>query len=202
MSNEFQDLQSKWKAAKKSNDEKQQSTHSMLQEINAKRKSGLRFQYGNLVILGITLLALIVVFVVLFRFKERISQIAISLMIAGIAARVLTEIISVQKSKQIDMGGTALEALQKSESYLSFRKKVHGPVTFWIVAVYTVCYYAILPELSLYFDQRIIIFWAIIYVVGAVILVSQVRKAIRKELTELKEIVELKKDILQKEEGE
>lgn len=202
MSNEFEDLKNKWQSAKKSKPITVASTAELVQRIDAKRKSGLRFQYGNIAILGAVLILLVVFFVILYPFREWVSRIAVGMMIGGMALRVAVEMISIQKSNMINLGDTALATLQKSESYLSFRKKVHGPVTISIVAVYTIGYYAILPELSKYFDSRLILFWAIIYVVGAVFLVSQVRKSIKKELQELKEIVNLKKEILQKEEAE
>jgi hypothetical protein len=202
MSNDFQDLKAKWQSAKQSLPISKTSSSDLMKDIDAKRKSGLRFQYGNIAILGATLVALILVFVVFFPFKELMSRIAVALMVGGMAVRVAVEFISVQKSRSINMGATALETLQSSEAYLSFRKKVHGPVTISILMIYTVGYYAILPELSRYFDQRLIIFWAIIYVVGLIVFGNQVRKSIRKEIKELEEIVTLKKEILQKEEGE
>lgn len=202
MSNDFQDLKAKWQSAKQAHPVSTGSTTDLIKQIDAKRKSGLNFQYGNILVLGATLMMLIVFFLILYPFNELISQIAVAMMIGGMAVRVAVEMISVQKSKSIKMGSTALDALKSSEAYLSFRKRVHGPVTISILAIYTVGYYAILPELSKYFDQRLIIFWAIIYVVGAFIIIGQVRKSIKKELKELKEIVNLKKEILQKEEGE
>ncbi len=202
MSNDFQDLKAKWQSAKQAHPVSTGSTTDLIKQIDARRKSGLNFQYGNILVLGATLMMLIVFFLILYPFNELISQIAVALMIGGMAVRVAVEMISVQKSKSIKMGDTALAALQSSESYLSFRKKVHGPVTISIIVLYTVGYYAILPELSKYFDSRLIIFWAIIYVVGAFILTKLIRKSIKKELVELKEIVDLKKEILQKEEGE
>lgn len=202
MSNDFQDLKAKWQSAKQSLPITKTSSSDLIKDIDAKRKSGLRFQYGNIAILGATLVALILVFVVFFPFNELMSRIAVALMVGGMVVRVAVEFISVQKSNSINMGATALEALQSSEAYLSFRKRVHGPVTISILVIYTVGYYAILPELSKYFDQRLIIFWAIIYVVGLIVFGNQVRKSIRKEIKELEEIVALKKEILQKEEGE
>ena len=202
MSNDFQDLKAKWQSAKQSLPTTKTSSSDLIKDIDAKRKSGLRFQYGNMAILGATLVTLILVFVVFFPFNELMSRIAVALMVGGMAVRVAVEFISVQKSRSINMGATALEALQSSEAYLSFRKRVHGPVTISILVIYTVGYYAILPELSKYFDQRLIIFWAIIYVVGLIVFGTQVRKSIKKEIKELEEIVELKKEILQKEEGE
>lgn len=202
MSNDFQDLKAKWQSAKQSQPITKSSSSDLIKDIDAKRKSGLRFQYGNIAILGATLVALILVFVVFFPFNELMSRIAVALMVGGMAVRVAVEFISVQKSKSINMGATALEALQSSEAYLSFRKRVHGPVTISILVIYTLGYYAILPELSKYFDQRLIIFWAVIYVVGLFVFGNQVRKSIKKEIKELEEIVALKKEILQKEEGE
>lgn len=202
MSNDFQDLKDKWQSAKKSNPIPSSSTREYVNLIEEKRKSGLSFQYGNIIILGAVLIALIVFFLIIYQFQEMISRIAIGSMIGGLALRILFEVISIQKSKLIKMGDSALTTLQNSESYLAFRKKIHGPLTISIIALYTVGYYGILPELSRYFDWRIILFWAIIYIVGAVVLIKLIRKSIQKELRELSEIVALKKEILQKEAGE
>ncbi len=201
MSNDFQDLKKKWQSAKKSNPVPSSSTSEYVNLIEEKRKSGLRFQYGNIAILGAVLIALIVFFLVLYQFQETISRIAIGSMIGGLAVRILFEVISIRKSKLIKMGDSALTTLQNCESYLAFRKKIHGPLTISIITLYTIGYYGILPELSRYVDWRIIWFWAIIYVIGAVILIKLIRKSIKKELRELSEIVDLKKEILEKETG-
>lgn len=199
MENEFEALQSQWQKDKNSieNDAKENRIEEVLSVIQKKKTWSTKFHYGNIVVLSIVLLGITAFFYFVAPVEHVLSRIGVSLMIGGLLIRIIIEFISVSKSKKINMLDQALYATEDTIVFYKFRRKIHGPVTIVIVALYTIGFYMISPEFSLYFENWQMILIDGSYIVGAVILIIVIRKNIKKEIRILSEIVGLKKKMLE-----
>ncbi len=192
MNSDFNELQRQWQKDKEDIESNPEIIDNMLSSVKKKKDATIRFQFGNIIVLLITMIGISVFFYYVAPVKEFISRIGVGLMIGGLLIRIIIELISVVKSKKIDVGDEVLEATQNALNFYTFRKKIHGPVTIIIIALYTIGFYMITPEFSLYFDTWQMILIDVSYLVAALIFIPIVRKSIKKEVKTLLEIIELK----------
>lgn len=199
MENEFEALQNQWQKDKNTieNDATENSIEEILSVIKKKKTWSITFHYGNILVLSIVLLGITAFFYFVAPVEHLLSRIGVVLMIGGLFIRIIIEFISVSKSKKINMLDQALHATEKTIAFYKFRRKIHGPVTVVIVALYTIGFYMISPEFSLYFENWQMILIDVSYIIGAVILIIVIRKNIKKEIRILSEIVGLKKKMVE-----
>ncbi|WP_109852297.1 hypothetical protein [Aquimarina sp. AU58] len=201
MSNEFDELQRKWQKGKKDIESNSGVQEETLSSITSKKKSNIRFHYGNIIILSITLIGISAFFYYVAPVKEILSRIGVALMIGGLLLRILIECISVLKSEKIDVIDDVLKTTNNTIAFYKFRKRIHGPVTITIIALYTIGFYMITPEFSLYFTTWQMVMIDASYVIGAIIFIKFVRNSIQKEIRTLLEIIELKNKIIEENEA-
>ncbi|WP_299184461.1 hypothetical protein [uncultured Aquimarina sp.] len=195
MNNEFEALQSQWKENKNSIKRNSPDSDEMFSVIKKKKSWSTRFHYGNIVVLSLVLIGIASFFYFVAPVQELLSRIGVGCMIGGLFLRILIEIISVSKAKKIKMTDNALQTTNDTIAFYNFRKKIHGPITIGIIVLYTVGFYVITPEFSLYFKTWQMILIDVSYIVGAIIPYLTVRKNIKKEIRILLEIIELKRTI-------
>ncbi|WP_108801684.1 hypothetical protein [Aquimarina sp. Aq107] len=195
MNNEFEALQSQWKENKNSIKRNSPDSDEMFSVIKKKKSWSTRFHYGNIVVLSLVLIGIASFFYFVAPVQELLSRIGVGCMIGGLFLRILIEIISVSKAKKIKMTDNALQTTNDTIAFYNFRKKIHGPITIGIIVLYTVGFYVITPEFSLYFKTWQMILIDVSYIVGAIIPYLAVRKNIKKEIRILLEIIELKRTI-------
>ncbi|PKV50451.1 hypothetical protein ATE84_2509 [Aquimarina sp. MAR_2010_214] len=200
MSNEFDELQRKWQKGKKDIESNSGILEETLSSITSKKNLNVRFHYGNIIILSITLIGISAFFYYVAPVKEILSRIGVALMIGGLLLRIIIECISVLKSKRIDVIDDVLKTTNNTIAFYKFRKRIHGPVTITIIALYTIGFYMITPEFSLYFTTWQMVMIDVSYVIGAIIFITFVRNSIRKEIRTLLEIIELKNKIIEENE--
>ncbi|MDH7444347.1 hypothetical protein [Aquimarina sp. 2201CG14-23] len=193
MSNEFEALQRQWQSDKDGIESKPQDIENTISSIKKKKNWSVRFHYGNILVLSLVLIGIIAFFYFIAPVKELLSRIGVGAMIGGLILRVIIESLSVVKSKKINMVDDALQTTNDTIAFYNFRKTIHGPVTIAIIVLYTVGFYMITPEFSLYFKTWQMILIDVSYIFGAIIPFIAVRKSIKKEITTLIEIIELKK---------
>ncbi len=196
MNNEFEELQRKWQKNKQNIKKNPEAIDKMLITIAAKKKSNIRFHYGNISILFIIVLGVASFFYYVAPVKEIASRIGVFLMIGSLFLRILIEYLSILKSKKIDVVDNVLKTTNNTLDFYTFRKKIHGPVTLTIIALYTIGFYLITPEFSIYFSTWQMILIDGSYIIGAIIPFLIVRKSIQKEMHTLLEIIDLKNKIL------
>ncbi len=200
MSNEFDELQRKWQKNRKDIESNSEIREDTLSSISSKKNSNIRFHYGNIIILSITLIGISAFFYYVAPVKEIVSRIGVALMIGGLLLRILIECGSVLKSKKIDVVDDVLKTTNNTIAFYKFRKRIHGPVTITIIALYTIGFYMITPEFSLYFTTWQMVLIDVSYVIGAIIFIKFVRSSIQKEIRMLLEIIKLKNKIIEENE--
>ena len=117
------------------------------------------------------------------------------LMMGGLALRIVIELYSIYLSLHIDFSETTLKTNNASLAYFRFRKNINGPVTITIVVLYSIGFYMLTPEFSLYFSTPMLVMINLSYILAAVIFIFFIRKGIKKEMNNLNEILRIKNDI-------
>ncbi|WP_282088947.1 hypothetical protein [Aquimarina algiphila] len=197
MENEFDELQNKWQKGKKDIENNTETINETLATITTKKNSSVQFHYGNIAVLSVTLIGIAAFFYFLAPVQEILSRIGVVLMLGGLLTRIVIECISVSKSKKIDVIDNVLKTTNNTIAFYKFRKQIHGPVTIIILALYTIGFYMITPEFSLYFSTWKMILIDVSYIIGAIIFISFIRKSIKKEIKTLLEIIELRNKMVE-----
>ncbi len=195
MSN-FEDLQRKWLQGKEDIGNTPKVINEVLSLVKAKKKSIVRFQYGNIMVLLITLLGISAFFYYTAPVKEVLSRIGVGLMIGGLLLRIAIELMSIVKSKKMVVIESVLKATERAITYYNFRKRIHGPITITIITLYTIGFFMITPEFSLYFTTWQMVLIDASYIVAAAIFIPIIHRSIKQEVHTLLEIIELRKKIV------
>lgn len=195
MNNEMDDLKNMWRGARKSVGSFSTKTSKLIAMAQKKKKSAVKMHVLNILVLTITLIGISVFFVYVAKFNQLMSHIGVALMVGGLVLRILIEIFSIYYSGKINMSESALHANESFIRFYNFRKVIHGPVTITILALYTIGFYLLTPEFSLYFNTTMIVLIDLSYIIGAAIVSQFIINAIRKEFNYLKEILKLREEL-------
>ncbi len=71
-------------------------------------------------------------------------------MLGGFSVLILIEVISIVKSRAIQLSKASSEVTKDALSFYVFRKRIHGPITIAIVMAYVIGFYLLTPEFSTY----------------------------------------------------
>lgn len=196
MSNELDDLKKKWKDARKTVAQPTIPPDALIAKAIARKKSSLYFHYGNIVVLTITLITISFCLQYFFPFKDTLSKAGVGLMMAGLMIRIVVELWSSVRSLNINLSEQALKTTDDTLKFYQLRKIIHGPVTYVTVGMYMVGFYMLSPEFSRYIAMNWIIIMDVSFIIGACILIFVIKKGIRKEMLNLAEILELKRELI------
>ena len=194
MSTEFEQLQDQWRQAKDSI--RVTPSEELVKQAKSRKKDNLYFHYGNTIILTVVLIMISLFFYYNTPFQDILSWIGVSLMIGGLIIRILLELYSTGRSKRIDYGDPTTETTQNLIRFYEFRKKVHRWPTIIIVGLYTVGFYMLTPEFSRYLSAEAVIIMDISYILGAIFLIWQIRKGLKKEINDLRNMVRIRQELL------
>lgn len=197
MNNDFKALQNSWKSSRNNIKTPTNNFNILYKKIEQKQKENFSFYYGTIIILTITLIAVSLFFYYMVPVKETLSRIGAGLMITGLAFRILIEIVSVIKAKRINKFDKTLQTVDSSLNFHQFRKKTHQVYSPIIIGLYSIGFYMIFPEFMLYMSIWMIWFIGISYLIMGTVLFIVIRKGVVDEMQKLRDIMELKKDIIE-----
>ena len=160
-----------------------------------RQRGSLAFQYGNALVLVLTLVGVGLFFIYVAPLHTPLSHTGIFLMLGSLAVRIGTELRSITKGRRIQLGQAAAQTTRQTVAYYRFRQQVHGPVTLLTVGLYTLGFYALTPEFSHYLALRWVVAMDVFYLVGASLLIWQIRRGIHKELRQLAELAGLAQEL-------
>ncbi len=195
MDSEFNKLQNKWESNKKEIKPSNDSLDILYSKIKKKEKENYFFYYGTITILLATLIVISLFFYYIAPVKETLSRIGVGLMISGLLFRIFIEVISIYKAKQINNFDNTLKTTENCINFHQFRKTIHQVVAPIIIVLYTIGFYMITPEFSLYIEYWNLVLIDISYVIIGIILFIVIRKGVKKEMQKLNDIIKLKDDI-------
>lgn len=197
MNNDFKELQNKWNNNKKNIESSADSFEDLNKIIRKKEKENFLFYYGTINTLSITLIVVFLFFNYAAPVKEVLSRLGVGLMLFGLVIRIVIEVISIYKAKQINSIDNVLKTTENSILFHRFRKTIHGVYTPIIIALYTIGFYMITPEFNVYMELWYLLLIDISYVFIAFVLFVIIRKGVKKEMQELIEIIKLKNEIIE-----
>jgi len=197
MNNEFDKLQNKWESNKKEIELSNDSLDVLYSKIKKKEKENYFFYYGTITILLLTLIIISLFFYYVAPVKAILSRIGVGLMILGLLFRILIEMISIYKAKQINNSDNTLKKTENTINFYQFRKIIHKVIAPIIIVLYTIGFYMITPEFSLHIEFWNLVLMDVSYVIIGIILFLLIRKGVKKEMQKLTDIIELKNDITQ-----
>lgn len=116
-------------------------------------------------------------------------------MIGGLGLRILIEIFSKLKADKIKYDLSTLLTTNKAVEFYLWRKKIHGPITFLIVAFYSLGVFLLNPEFTNYYSLQRVLIFDMLYVVIIIVLFFVIRVGVLKELKQLKRISNLNIDL-------
>ncbi len=195
MDSEFNKLQNKWENNKKEIELSNDSLDILYSKIKEKEKANYFFYYGTITILLATLIVISLFFYYVAPVKETLSRIGVGLMVSGLLFRILIEIISIYKAKQINNIDDTLKTTENTINFHQFRKTIHSVIAPIIIILYTIGFYMITPEFSLYIEFWNLVLIDVSYVIIGIILFIVIRKGVKKEMQKLNEIIKLKDDL-------
>lgn len=199
MSNEIDDLKNLWRDSRNIDNGQSIDPHVIIAAANKKMRSTIVLQLGTIIILILTLVGISAFFIYVARFKETLSHIGCSLMVGGLALRILIEVFSIYLSSTIRPSDLALKASKATLFYYRFRQIINGPVTWCILVLYTIGFYMLTPEFSIYLSTVAMIMIDLSYVVGAVIVAWFIQNTVKKEMKVLSEVLRIHEDIIREE---
>jgi len=196
MNNDFKELQNNWKTNQE-NIKISTNIGGLYKEIQKKEKENYFFYYGTITILLTTLIVISLFFIYVAPVQETLSRIGVGLMVFGLLFRIIIEIISIYKARQISSLDNALKTTENIIKFYQFRKIIHRIIAPIIIVLYTVGFYMITPEFSLYIE-----FWNLVlidtsYIFIGIILFIIIRKGVKNEIQKLADIIRLKNEILE-----
>ncbi len=197
MNNDFKALQDSWKSSRNNIKTTTNNFDILYKKIEQKQKENFSFYYRTIIILLITLIAISMFFYYMAPVRETLSRIGAGLMITGLAFRIIIEIISVIKAKQINKLDKTLQTVENSINFHRFRKTIHQVYSPIIIGFYSIGFYMIFPEFILYMSIWMIWFIGISYLIMGTVLFIVIRKGVVDEMQKLRDIMELKKDIIE-----
>ena len=169
---------------------------ALLASAKQKVRRSVAFHYGNMAVLGVVLVGICLCFYFFFPFKTTASHWGEGLMVGGLLVRILVEAASSARARRIRLTDTAVGHHHSAGQFYRFRKRIHGPVTIGIVGLYTLGFALLLPEFSRYLSMGFMVYIVASYIVGAIFLVWQIKKGIRREMNDLAAITELQNSLL------
>jgi cation transport ATPase len=195
MNDQLDHLKKIWQNSRSNDFGKSADTDRIIEMAKQKMRSTIRMQLGTILILMITLVIITAYFFYVAKFNQTISHIGALLMIAGLALRIIIELISIYLSTTINMSDTTLKTNKAALDYYRFRERINGPVTIAIIIIYSLGFYMLTPEFSLYFRTPVLIMIDVSYIFIAAIFIWIVRRTIKKEMNILNEIIVIQNDI-------
>jgi len=184
--NSFNDLKNSWHNSKGNLAALSNEPDFIIQEAKKSKRKTQGAQIATIIILSITLLGLIAFFSTVARFQDLLSRAGVFLMCGGLLLRIVIEVISLVKSKKLLLDLSAHELTVKMGQYYVYRTKIHGAITYIILALYIIGFYMLTPEFMQHLAMKWVWLMDIGFVFIAVTLFYVIRKGVLEELAVLR----------------
>lgn len=196
MNTKTNDIEKWWADSRKNMEGHIPSADQIISHAKIKRRNTLNAQYGNIAILSAVLFVVALFLYELYPIPDPLNQWGTHMMVASLAIRIIIELISVVKSRKIDVTGVALKTTENTVKLYEFRNRIHGPVTIAMVVLYTLGFFMYVYGLGKYLDLIWLILLYGFYIIGAGFLIWAIRKGIKREMNDLMELIHLRQEII------
>ena len=197
MNTDFDHLKALWGESKQERVPPYSDTDEIIRLTQKKMRSSVQSQWATVIILTLTLLVISAFFKYVTQFNHTLSLVGVGFMTGGLVVRILLELISIYRSKQINLAESALQSNRALLSYSRFRNVMNGPVTITILVLYSIGFYMLTPEFSLYFSPVMLLLINLSYIPAAIIFTWSIIKAVKKEKMLMKDILRIQNDLME-----
>jgi len=194
MSKEFKELQDHWESGRKIIELPHDQTE-LYRRIKSKKKENYLFYYGTITTLLITFIVVSLFFYFVAPVQASLSRLGVAFMLSGLLLRIIVEMVSIHKAKQVNDFDNTIEATENSIKFYQFRKTIHKIIAPIVIVIYTIGFFMIAPEFSSYMESWNVTLIYASYVIIGMILFFVLRKGVNREMKKLTEIMEIKKEI-------
>lgn len=195
MTEPFDKLQRLWRSQRCEAIVPLKSSEEIIVMARKQKRKAVILKSTNVLIMTFTLIGIASFFTLVAKMQQTVSLLGEAVMLGSLAVRIALEFISIYMSSSINLSDSSVRTNVAFRKYYSFRKKIHGPLTITVLALYTIGFYMLIPEFSLYLPTTIIVMIHVSYVVGAIIVGFSIKNGIRSEMACLNEIQRLQKDL-------
>lgn len=193
MTDPFDQLKTSWKEVQRGLQPADSS--AMLQLVKDNYNKSKQAHIWNASILIVVVIGLAAFFYFVAPMQELLSRIGIGLMVGGLIIRIIIELISHRKASRIDYAATSKRSTNQTQEFYTYRKRIHGPVTLSIIALYSIGFYVLTPEFSLYLPT----FWLWVMDIGylfiGLVLFWVIRKGVVAEMNYWKQLTNLQAEM-------
>lgn len=193
--NDFEDLMNSWDKGKSNLPQSEVNSQALMKMASESKNKSIQAQYITIIVLSITLGVLVWFFINVAPFQELLSRIGVAFMCGGLLVRIVIEIVSLIKSKMLNINQTTDELTESIIAYYHYRSKIHGTLTYVIIALYIIGFYMLTPEFMQYLDMKWIWLMDLGFIVIAVVLFFSIRIGVLRELAVLKGFKEAQTDL-------
>lgn len=192
---DLMDLKILWQDARRHGAKPSVDSHHIISMAEKQKGNTVKVHVVNILVLAAVVVGLIAFFSYVAKFNFLISHVGEALMIISLIVRIIIELFSIYLSGKIDLSESAFKTNDAWLKFYKFRKRIHGPVTIIIVVLYTIGFYLLTPEFSLYFSKPMMILIDLSYIPAAAIYTYFIRMAIKKEMRFLDSLLKLQTEI-------
>ncbi|MGK0493823.1 MAG: hypothetical protein ACJAU2_000199 [Maribacter sp.] len=183
--NNFEELESNW-----NNQPEIQATEKGFQEVlNGLRKIKNKQRITNAVLIS-TAIILVVFFFYISGYSNQQVILGISLMVGSLLVRILFEVLSIRKLRQMNAVAHSTDFRNGLIGYYKGRKFVHFGWTPLLVLIYIAGFLILLPLFKANLSSGFYIYIVVSSIVLLIILSIFIAKQIRTELSNLKRLQE------------
>lgn len=183
--NNFEELQSNWK-----NQETDKATETGFNEVLRGAKRIKNKQRITNIILGITVAILISFFIYISGYKNNQVILGLSLMVGTLIMRMLLEILSIKKLKQMNSLLDHKAYKQELICYYEQRKNVHFIWTPLIVLGYVAGFFILLPLFKANLSSGFYSYIIVSGIISLIVLTVFIAKQIQNEMQEIRRLKE------------
>jgi hypothetical protein len=191
MSNSIDDIKKMWSDTREANSDQTIDTGQIIAMAEKKKRDRVKSYLGTIIVLLVTTAILLTYFIYVANFHQLTSKIGIGLMLGILALRIVIELVSIYFSTKISLSEIAIKTNNALLKFYYFRKNIHNPISVIFIVLYTIGFYLLTPEFCRFFSIPIMILMDGSYIIGAAVFTWSIRKAIRKEMHELSEIIRI-----------
>jgi len=170
------------------------SADELIRTARQQDRNILNAHYGTLLILCGTLIVLALYFYN-YRYATAAGITGMWLMLGGLVLRIFIETISVLQYQRVRPEESLAHSTNRALAFHRFRKRIHGPFTLGIVALYVAGFYLAATEFNRYLPTALLAWIHFSFPVVVIVLVRVIRTGIRKEMESLEQMMALSKEI-------
>ncbi|MEM9984347.1 MAG: hypothetical protein AAF804_04565 [Bacteroidota bacterium] len=191
MSNPLHDLKQRWYQAGQDLPLSPRPVDDLIAQAKKSQRRTMVYQYQNVGVMALSWLAVGGFFGLWLPFQSGLSHAGVGLMLASFGLRIAVEAWSIYRLRRLDLGQEAQQSSIQALRYCRWRQRLHGPFTFTIVALYSLGFFLLTPEFWAAMPTWQVVTIDASYLVGAAILIWQIRSGIRQEMAQVNHLANI-----------